>query len=88
MENGIVKVEDIAAPFLSSGIYSHYHTILTGDGQTVQFVPNFLFGIPQSVLEKFYKGAEGRSCSSVWAIQIISSLLSQIYLSGAYSSSQ
>ena len=31
--------------------------------KTVNFVPTFLFGIPQTVLEKFYKGAEGRSRS-------------------------
>ena len=68
MEDGKVKVEDTAAPFLSSGIYNHYSTIVTEDGKTVQFVPNFLFGIPQSVLERFYKGAEGRSWSSLWSI--------------------
>ena len=64
MEEGKVKVEDTAAPFLSSGIYNHYSTIVTEEGKTVQFVPNFLFGIPQTVLEKFYKGAEGRSSIS------------------------
>jgi len=58
MEDGRVKVEDTATPFLKSGIYNHYSTILTEDGKTVQFVPNFLFGIPQTVLENFYKGAE------------------------------
>ena len=67
MEDGRVKVED-AAPFLSYGIYKHYHASLTDDGKTVQFVPTFLFGIPHTVLEKFYKGAEGRARSSVSAI--------------------
>ena len=61
MEEGRVKVEE-TAPFLSYGIYKHYHVSLA-DGKTVNFVPTFLFGIPQTVLEKFYKGAEGRSRS-------------------------
>ena len=60
MEGGRVKVED-TAPFLSFGIYKHYHASVSDDGKTVKFVPTFLFGIPQTVLEKFYKGAEGRS---------------------------
>ena len=64
MEDGKAKVEE-TAPFLSSGIYNHYRTTVTEDGKTVQFLPNFLFGIPQTVLEKFYKGAEGRSWSSL-----------------------
>ena len=68
MEDGRVKVEDTATPFLKSGIYNHYSTILTEDGKTVQFVPNFLFGIPKTVLENFYKGAEGRFWSSLWSI--------------------
>ena len=70
MEDGRVKVED-TAPFLSFGIYKHYHTSVTDDGKTVKFVPTFLFGIPQTVLDKFYKGAEGRSRSSVSSIPII-----------------
>ena len=58
--DGKVKVED-SAPFLSSGIYNHYRTSVSEDGKTVQFLPNFLFGIPDTVLEKIYNGAEGRS---------------------------
>ena len=46
-------------PVLSSGIYNHFRVTVTEDGGTVKFVPNFLFGIPQSVLDTFYLGAEG-----------------------------
>ena len=59
VEAGQVKVE-YRHPLLSSGIYDHYHAELSDSGKTVKFVPNFLFGIPQSVLSSLYLGAEGR----------------------------
>ena len=39
------------------GIYNHFRT--QTEGGTVRFIPNFMFGAPQSVVDELYGGAEG-----------------------------
>ena len=39
------------------GIYNHFHT--QTEGRTVRFIPTFMFGAPQSVVDGLYGGAGG-----------------------------
>ena len=39
------------------GIYNHFHT--QTEDSTIMFIPNFMFGAPQAVLDGLYGGAEG-----------------------------
>merc|ERR1712154_101902 len=57
VENQEVSVRD-HHPYLSLGIYNHYQAAITDNGKTIKFLPNFLFGIPHSLLQTLYPGAE------------------------------
>ena len=39
------------------GLYNHYHAEV--QGLTIRFLPNFMFGTPQHMLDKLYGGPEG-----------------------------
>merc|ERR1712123_413888 len=56
-EGGKLLVKHSHPWYSKFGIYNHFHTQV--EGSTVRFIPDFMFGAPQSVLDNLYGGAGG-----------------------------
>ena len=56
-KEGQLKVVNDHPWYGEMGLYNHYHEEVSG--LTVRFLPNFMFGSPQFILDKLYGGPEG-----------------------------
>ena len=56
-EGGELLAEHRHPWYSKFGIYNHFHT--QTEGSMIRFIPNFVFGAPQSVVDGMYGGAAG-----------------------------
>ena len=57
VDGGEIVVKNDNPWYSSFGIYNHFYIEI--EGTTVRFIPSFMFGAPQSVVDGLYGGAGG-----------------------------
>ena len=54
LTDSLIQIESQHPWYSDLGIYHHYHTIISHQNTTIQFVPTFLFGVSSALKTRLY----------------------------------